>query len=172
MDGALGDKHTGLDAAARLWSIPVPHDPAQTWSPQPRRKLRPRRPRRRPRQRGKSHRQRFDAQLTFEGTRPRRRRQGSESSIFENRIDCACCTCRAPPSQAEGRPRHRESGGQATARYEQAPLGKTRGQVSKGTRWMPWYQEAMKDVGSCEKLRGAATQALIRRSPNGKTRAG
>jgi len=51
-------------------------------------------------------------------------------------------------------------------------LGKTRGQVSKGTRWMPWYQEAMKDVGSCEKLRGAATQALIRRSPNGKTRAG
>ncbi len=37
---------------------------------------------------------------------------------------------------------------------------------------MPWCQEAMKDVGSCEKLRGAATQAVIRRSPNGKTRAG
>ncbi len=34
---------------------------------------------------------------------------------------------------------------------------------------MPWYQEAMKDVGSCEKLRGAATQALIRRCPNGAT---
>ena len=37
---------------------------------------------------------------------------------------------------------------------------------------MPWYQEAMKDVGSCEKLRGAATQASIRRCPNGETRAG
>ena len=37
---------------------------------------------------------------------------------------------------------------------------------------MPWYQEAMKGVGSCEKLRGAATQALIRRFPNGATRAG
>ena len=34
---------------------------------------------------------------------------------------------------------------------------------------MPWYQEAKKDVGSCEKLRGAATQALIRRFPNGAT---
>ena len=37
---------------------------------------------------------------------------------------------------------------------------------------MPWYQEAMKDVGSCDKLRGAATQASIRRCPNGETRAG
>ncbi len=37
---------------------------------------------------------------------------------------------------------------------------------------MPWYQEAMKDVGSCEKLRGVATQTLIRRCPNGKTCAG
>ena len=27
----------------------------------------------------------------------------------------------------------------------------------------------MKDVGNCEKLRGAITQAVIRRSPNGKT---
>ena len=34
---------------------------------------------------------------------------------------------------------------------------------------MPWHLEAMKDVGNCEKLRGAITQALIRRSPNGKT---
>jgi len=37
---------------------------------------------------------------------------------------------------------------------------------------MPWRQEATKDVGSCEKLRGAANQALIRRSPNGETRPG
>ena len=34
---------------------------------------------------------------------------------------------------------------------------------------MPWHLEAMKDVGNCEKLRGAITQAAIRRSPNGKT---
>ena len=35
---------------------------------------------------------------------------------------------------------------------------------------MPWHLEAMKDVGNCDKLRVAVTQALIRRSPNGKTR--
>jgi len=46
------------------------------------------------------------------------------------------------------------------------------GQASKGRRWMPWRQEATKDVGSCEMLRGAANQALIRRSPNGETRLG
>ena len=42
-------------------------------------------------------------------------------------------------------------------------------QATKGIRWMPWHLEAMKDVGNCEKLRGAITQAVIRRSPNGKT---
>ena len=36
---------------------------------------------------------------------------------------------------------------------------------------MPWYQEAMKDVGSCDKLRGVATRTLIRRFPNGETHA-
>ena len=35
---------------------------------------------------------------------------------------------------------------------------------------MPWRQEAMKDVVSCDKLRGAAKQALIRRCLNGETR--
>ena len=29
-------------------------------------------------------------------------------------------------------------------------------QATKGIRWMPWRQEAMKDVISCDKLRGAA----------------
>ena len=37
---------------------------------------------------------------------------------------------------------------------------------------MPWHREAMKDVESCDKLRGAAKQALIRRFPNGETRPG
>ena len=31
-------------------------------------------------------------------------------------------------------------------------------------------RKAMKDVVSCDKLRGAAKQALIRRFPNGETR--
>ena len=44
------------------------------------------------------------------------------------------------------------------------------GKATKGIRWMPWHIEAMKDVGNCDKLRGAVTQAIIRRCPNGKTR--
>ena len=43
------------------------------------------------------------------------------------------------------------------------------GQAIKGVWWMPWCQEAMKDVVSCDKLRGAAKQALIRRFLNGET---
>ena len=34
---------------------------------------------------------------------------------------------------------------------------------------MPWYQETMKEVEDCHKLRGAVNQALIRRCPNGGT---
>lgn len=44
------------------------------------------------------------------------------------------------------------------------------GQANKSRRWMPWRQEAMKDVVSCEKLRGGAKQPVIRRCPNGETR--
>jgi hypothetical protein len=43
------------------------------------------------------------------------------------------------------------------------------GQVVKGTRWMPWHQEPMKDVGGCDKPRGVANQTLIRGCPNGET---
>jgi hypothetical protein len=43
------------------------------------------------------------------------------------------------------------------------------GQATKGRRWMPWRWMAMKDVDSCDKLRGAAKQALSRRSLNGET---
>ena len=43
------------------------------------------------------------------------------------------------------------------------------GQATKGGRWMPWHREAMKDVASCDKPRGAAKQALIRGFPNGAT---
>jgi hypothetical protein len=34
---------------------------------------------------------------------------------------------------------------------------------------MPWQKQAMKDVASCEKLRGAAHRRNIRRCPNGET---
>ncbi len=31
-------------------------------------------------------------------------------------------------------------------------------QATKGVRWMPWHQQAMKDVVSCDKSRGAASR--------------
>ena len=31
-----------------------------------------------------------------------------------------------------------------------------------GMRWMPWRRVPMKDVGSCDKHRGASNQAVIR----------
>ena len=34
---------------------------------------------------------------------------------------------------------------------------------------MPRRRKAMKDVASCDKLRGVAKQTLSRRSPNGET---
>ena len=43
-------------------------------------------------------------------------------------------------------------------------------QATKSQRWMPWRLEPMKDVGDCEKPRGAVDQALIRGYPNGETR--
>ena len=44
------------------------------------------------------------------------------------------------------------------------------GQVFKGTRWMPWHQEPMKDVGACDKPRVVGNRTLIRGFPNGETR--
>ena len=32
------------------------------------------------------------------------------------------------------------------------------GQAYKGAQWMPWHQQATKDVVSCDKLRGAANK--------------
>ena len=42
-------------------------------------------------------------------------------------------------------------------------------QATKSQRWMPWRLMPMKDVGGCEKPRGAADQASIRGYPNGET---
>ena len=41
--------------------------------------------------------------------------------------------------------------------------------VLQGVRWMPWYQELMKDVAVCDMPRGADEQVLIRGFPNGET---
>ena len=41
--------------------------------------------------------------------------------------------------------------------------------ASKGVWWMPRVYEAMKDVVSCDKLRGAAHKRYILRFPNGTT---
>ena len=43
------------------------------------------------------------------------------------------------------------------------------GQATKCTRWMPWQSEAMKDVGACDKVRGAGKHALILTFLNGET---
>ena len=37
-------------------------------------------------------------------------------------------------------------------------LSKFCGQATKGAWWMPWQKTAMKDVASCDKLRGAASR--------------
>ena len=44
------------------------------------------------------------------------------------------------------------------------------GVLCKGVRWMPGYQEPMKDVGGCDKPRGVVNRAVIRGCPNGGTR--
>ena len=48
--------------------------------------------------------------------------------------------------------------GRWTARTRSSSLVEgSGGQATKGIRWMPWHQEVMKDVVSCEKPRGAET---------------
>src|SRR6516225_2996052 len=42
-------------------------------------------------------------------------------------------------------------------------------QATKSQRWMPWRLKPMKDVGGCDKPRGAAYQASIRGYPNEET---
>src|SRR5437879_11142050 len=42
-------------------------------------------------------------------------------------------------------------------------------QATKSQRWMPWRLKPKKDVGGCDKPRGAAYQASIRGYPNGET---
>ena len=41
--------------------------------------------------------------------------------------------------------------------------------VVKGLGWMPWHMGAMKDVGGCDKPRGAVNRAVIRGCLNEET---
>ena len=50
-----------------------------------------------------------------------------------------------------------------------APKERENRKVIKSIRGMPRLSEAMKDVVSCEKLRGSAHSDTIRRCPNGAT---
>ena len=43
-------------------------------------------------------------------------------------------------------------------------------QATKSQRWMPWRLKPKKDVGGCDKPRGAADRASIRGCPNEETR--
>ena len=43
-------------------------------------------------------------------------------------------------------------------------------QAKKSVRWMPWHQEPMKDVVSCDKPWEAASRRYIHGFPNGATR--
>jgi hypothetical protein len=70
----------------------------------------------------------------------------------------------SPAVSAEGVPR------------AEAPLENSRASTSifvlqaiKSQRWMPWRLKPKKDVGDCDKPRGAVYQASIRGCPNGAT---
>ena len=50
-------------------------------------------------------------------------------------------------------------GGNLWGLHPRPDLGPDRDiEYKKGIRWMPWHQEAMKDVARCEKPRGAASR--------------
>ena len=57
-----------------------------------------------------------------------------------------------PVGARAGSPRDRRSRG--VRLWLSLPVG----EESKGIWWMPWRQEAMKDVARCEKLGGAASR--------------
>jgi hypothetical protein len=42
--------------------------------------------------------------------------------------------------------------------YPASAVKRSGSEYDKGIRWMPWHQEAMKDVARCEKPRGAASR--------------
>ena len=109
------------------------------------------------------------ALFRFEGVAPARSRAGVRVSRPRQRDDVRCGSSSPPEAPGRSRPfgapqRPLENCIASTSiKYSQA---------MKSQRWMPWRQMPMKDVGGCEKPRGAVYQALIRGYPNGETRLG
>jgi hypothetical protein len=77
----------------------------------------------------------------------------------------------ARPLRTQERARASSKNVQSTTLREQHSARRN-SQAMKSQRWMPWRQMPMKDVGGCDKPRGAVDRALIRGSPNGETRLG
>ena len=63
-------------------------------------------------------------------------------------------------------PRWSSKGGVPRGARPRRPVGAIE---LKGTRWMSWRQEAMKDAVTCEKSWGAGKRAEIQECPNGAT---
>ena len=109
--------------------------------------------------------------LSFEGASYPRR--APRTAGLGPRTGSAVCGSVCPPNRPDplGRRVARVGAGNLENYIASASIFAGR-QVTKGTRWMPWRQEPMKDVGGCDKPREAANQALIRGCPNGETRHG
>eukprot|EP00657_Telonema_sp_P-1_P010110 TRINITY_DN43_c0_g1_i21.p3 TRINITY_DN43_c0_g1~~TRINITY_DN43_c0_g1_i21.p3 ORF type:complete len:111 (+),score=21.06 TRINITY_DN43_c0_g1_i21:143-475(+) len=71
---------------------------------------------------------------------------------------------RRPPRSTQSR-----SSAASDVYKRQVSTQSTGDQANKRIWWMPWRQQAMKDVVACDKSRGAGKQALIREFPNGET---
>ena len=110
--------------------------------------------------------------LSFEGASyPRRAPCAAEFGPRTGSAVACCSVCPPEPPGSPGRRVARVGAGNLENYIASASIFAGR-QVTKGTRWMPWRQEPMKDVGGCDKPREAANQALIRGCPNGETRHG
>jgi hypothetical protein len=105
---------------------------------------------------------------TARPTRPFPHREGARPAA-----DLPATNHRAPDPEVGARQAptagNRTARSLRTAQWTRASLNLC-GQVYKGTRWMSWHQEPMKDVGACDKPRGVGNRTVIRGCPNGETR--
>ena len=78
------------------------------------------------------------------------------------RLSSASCIAQFSRSNAQGVRLQRSFGGlegnPARSSLRVRPSGRRFSQADKCTWWMPWHEPAMKDVASCEKPRGAASE--------------
>jgi hypothetical protein len=120
----------------------------------------------------------------FEGARPTQIRPlplGLGPSLFRFEGTTFVVSPAKSPATGDRPPRARPLQARASTCLEStraaAPLENSKAstsifvlQATKSQRWMPWRLKPKKDVGDCEKPRGAVYQASIRGCPNGETR--